>query len=439
MYEQNLRLSVEDAIDLAMELHKNGEFVESGQLYRDILKAVPEHPDVHHFLGVLLHQTGDSESAIESIRHSLEIVPDHPDALNNLGNIYREIGRLEDAEEIYRKVLKISPDHADTLVNLGTILRSLKQHDAAIESIEKAIASDPEHADAYHNLGNVYFDLNRVNDALDAYRKSDKLQPDNTRSAEAIARLLYVSGRKDEAIEVIEDLIRKFPDDAIARHTLAAYTGVAVPKRASDDYVRDTFNSFSLSFDEVLARLDYKAPQIVADAVGEIRAGATKKCELLDIGCGTGLCGKLVRPVVDKLKGVDLSPGMLRKAQLLDVYDMLEEAELTEYMLRNCERFDLVICVDTFVYFGDLADAIGAAYGALRPDSHLVFTVERHAEDEHDGDFWLRHHGRYSHGRSYLDRLLTRTGFEVQKLEAVVLRKEQGKPVEGTLAVARKA
>ncbi len=438
MDKQNLRLSVEDAIKMATDLHKNGEFVESEMLYRDILKAVPQHPDVHHFLGVLLHQTGDSDAAVESIRHSLELAPDHPDALNNLGNILRETGRLEDAESTYRQVLKFAPKHADTLVNLGTILRRLKQHDEAIATLKSALDVDPDHANAYHNLGNIYFDLERVDDALEAFQKCDELEPDNSKTTKEIARLLYLSGREDDAIEIMEKLLDKYPDDAVARHSLAAYSGRDVPERASDDFVRDTFNSFSMSFDEVLGRLDYKAPEIVADAVKKLRQDSDGKCTLLDIGCGTGLCGKLVRPVVTKLMGVDLAPGMLRKAQLLGVYDMLEEAELTEYMSSREDSFDIVTCVDTFVYFGELGDAIDAAAKALRPSGHFLFTVERHLDDECEAGFWLRHHGRYSHSSSYIEQLLSAAGFRIVSIEDADLRKERGKPVAGMLAVAEK-
>lgn len=436
--EQHLRLSISDAVKFATDLHRNGELVESEILYRDILKAEPDHPDVHHFLGVLLHQNGDSDAAIASIRRALEIVPHYPDALNNLGNVFRETGRLEDAEKSYRKVLETSPEHADTLVNLGTILRRLKKFEEAIETIQSALKVDPEHAKAYQNLGNAYFSLGRIEEALDAYRKFEEFEPDNSKSRKEIARVMYLSGRQDEAIEIMRRLVERYPDDEVVRHSLAAYTGAQVPSRASDDYIRDTFNGFSRCFDEVLARLDYKAPELVADAVKDLAQRADTPLSLLDIGCGTGLCGKLVRPDVDKLTGVDLSPGMLRKAQLLGVYDMLEEAELCEYMAAHAEEFDVVTCVDTFVYFGELAEAFQAMSGSLRSGGQCVFTVERHLEDEQTDGYWLQHHGRYSHSHDYIEEELLTAGFSLVSKQEVVLRKENGKPVNGLLTVAKK-
>lgn len=436
---QRFRVTVDSAVSMAIELHKRGELDEAQILYNDILRAVPDQPDALHYLGVAAHQLGDSEDGIEYIRRSLQVVPDSPDALNNLGNIYRETGRLEDADETYRKVLEIAPNHADTLVNLGVILRGLKQPDAALKHIERALEINPEHGNAYHNLGNIYFDLKRVDEALVAYRKSDELQPESEESSRSIAKLLHASKRTDEAIDVLQRLLARRPDDALARHTLAAYSGKDIPPRASDSYVRQIFDGYSASFDESLARLEYKAPKLIGELVASTLATGAARYQMLDIGCGTGLCGPLVKPHAESLTGVDLSPQMLKKAQRRGVYDHLEEAELTAYMSGRRNAFDVVICADTFVYFGDLAEAFVAACSTLRSKGRLFFTVEQHSEEEHTEGYWLQDHGRYSHSKSYLRATLGDAGLDVEVTDDVVLRLEGGKPVSGTLVVASKS
>jgi predicted TPR repeat methyltransferase len=54
--------------------------------------------------------------------------------------------------------------------------------------------------------------------------------------------------------------------------------------------------------------------------------------DVLDAGCGTGLCGAIVAPYARRLVGVDLSEGMLVHATSKNVYDSLIKAELTEYL-----------------------------------------------------------------------------------------------------------
>lgn len=432
-----IRVSVESAMEMAIELHKRGELEEASTLYNDILKVVPEHPDALHFLGVASHQVGHTERAIELVEQSLEMVPGNPDALNNLANILRESGKLEKAEETYRKVLEFAPEHPETLINMATILRGLKQNQEAVEMIRKAIELHPENPEAWHNLGNIYRDQKMYEEALTAYTRSDELEPLTEDSSKEIAKILYQSGRQQDAVNALERLLERQPHDATARHMLAAFGGSDIPERASDTFVRETFDTFSASFDESLARLEYKAPRLVADRVIEIGERQKSKLDVLDIGCGTGLCGPLVHAHAGLLVGVDLSPRMLNKAGHRNVYSELHEAELTGYMRDSERQFDAIICVDTFVYFGALEEAFDAARAILTPGGYLIFTVERHDPSEYENGYRLQHHGRYSHHRDYLAHALEKAGLEVVSLDEIVPRNEGGKPVPGTLAVAR--
>ena len=225
----------------------------------------------------------------------------------------------------------------------------------------------------------------------------------------------------------------------VAKHMIASFGGSNVPDRASNSYVTQTFDEFAIRFDESLARLDYMAPKLVGDELKRLLGEAHRKSVILDIGCGTGLCGPIVKPIAAALTGVDLSSAMLRKAKRRNVYDELHEAELTEFMQNSTVTYDAIICVDTFVYFGKLDAAFSAAEAILSSGAYLIFTVERHTSDECADDFRLQHHGRYSHMDDYLERALAASCLTVQSLTSVVLRMERGAPVNGMLVVARKA
>lgn len=59
---------------------------------------------------------------------------------------------------------------------------------------------------------------------------------------------------------------------------------------------------------------------------------ATRWCRCVDLGCGTGLMGPLLRPHCGQLCGVDLSVGMLDKARQRGCYDDLAAGELVQYL-----------------------------------------------------------------------------------------------------------
>jgi len=430
--------SVDEAIALAVQLHQVGRLEEAEGIYRQILNALPDHVDALHFLGVLSHQHGRGTEAVKLIRRALSIDPNHADACNNLGNVLKEQGNLEEAEGAYRKVLVLRPRHADAHNNLGTVLRDQQQFEAAVEAYEKAIELDPQHADAYHNLGNVLKRLDRVEGALTAYRKAIELRPYRTHAYDSLGKALYRAGRINEAIGVYQQWLKNESDNPIAQHMLAACTGENVPDRASDDYVREVFDSFAGSFNEVLARLDYRAPQLIEESLAREIPHPSADLDVLDAGCGTGLCGPILRTYAQNLIGVDLSPAMIAKSHGLDLYDDLQAVELTTYLRGSENRFDLIASADTLVYFGRLEDVFDAVSKALRHGGRIFFTLERHRNAAAAGHC-LEAHGRYSHTTEYVSQTLREAALEVVSIQSVALRKESGRDVNGMLVVARRS
>jgi predicted TPR repeat methyltransferase len=211
-----------------------------------------------------------------------------------------------------------------------------------------------------------------------------------------------------------------------------------VPARASDAYVESTFDDFAASFDAKLGRLAYRAPALVAEALAKVCPVPRQSLVGLDAGCGTGLCGPLLRPYVCSLTGVDLSSGMLARAQARGSHDALIKAELSAYLNDHPEEYDLIVSADTLVYFGALDAVFAAARRALRPDGWLIFTVEEGASAgaSAGAGYAINPHGRYSHDCAYVRRALVDAGLDVLAIVHQVLRMEGGHPVHGLVVTA---
>jgi predicted TPR repeat methyltransferase len=159
--------------------------------------------------------------------------------------------------------------------------------------------------------------------------------------------------------------------------------------------------------------------------------------DVLDAGCGTGLCADFLRLRARHLVGVDLSTKMIEQARSRSLYDALVVDELTNYLQRHASAFDLIVSADTLVYFGDLTDVLDASAKALRSGGTIVFTIERTSEASCPAGFRLSPHGRYGHTSDYVSGVLAGARFIDALFQAVELRKEAGAWVQGWLVSAK--
>jgi predicted TPR repeat methyltransferase len=344
----------------------------------------------------------------EAVAYYRQVVQDKPefhDAYGALSSALLEAGRPQEALDWHRRALDRNPDDPAAHFYLSRTLLMLGQLEAAEAALRRVLEIDPRSGDAYKTLG-------RVLESLD---------------------------KREELAALAEQWVQASPDDPQAAHFRAAWTGQHVPPRASDDHVRRTFDSFAAEFDEALGHLDYRAPQLLQAALHAARGNAGASLEILDAGCGTGLCGSLLRPLARRLVGVDLSRGMLDKARGRRVYDELIEAELTDYLQRCPLTFDAIVAADTLVYFGDLAPVIAAAAAALRGRGILAFTLEHLSAAQDNQEFCLEPHGRYSHSESYIRQVLAASGLAVRSIEPAKLRQEGDRDVMGLVVLAIRA
>ena len=428
-------LTLEEAIAVAILLQKNEQLAEAATLYRAIFETAPDNPNALHYAGVLTHKQGRSEESLALMARSLALVPDCADWHSNLGIALQEQGKFDDAIGAYRRALALDPAHANAHSNLGVLLRVTGRPDEAEKEYRAAIHFDHEHIDAYTNLGVLLTSLQRNEEAVACFCKAITLRPKHRETRRLLALAHCMIGEVDKAVQIFEEWLAEDPGDPIATHMLAACTGRDVPRRASDRFVAATFDRFAASFEAKLASLGYRAPSLVAATLKESVPEPAKTMEALDAGCGTGLCGALIAPYARRLTGVDLSAGMLDRAREKNVYDALVEAELTAFLREARAAFDLVVSADALVYFGALEDVVAAAAEALRPGGFLIFTLEDAAGAEAPLGYRLELHGRYSHARAYVERLLADAGLAFRITEAE-LRMESGTPVAGLVVCA---
>jgi predicted TPR repeat methyltransferase len=421
----------------AMAAHQQGQVDEARRAYSALLALAPEHPDGLHLLGMLEAQFGSGDSAVALISRAIALNPAEPMFHNNLGNALLQMGREAEADACYERALKIDPKRYDALNNRALLMARRDDLLGAEAAFTQLLEIAPGFTDARQNMVLVCLRLKRLDDAL-AHCVAGLVTAPQARGLRELLGRAYVRCQlPDKAREVYRAWIEDDPDDPVPRHHLAALEG-QTPERASDAYVERTFDDFAGSFDQILGRLDYRAPALVGAALrARLDETPAPRWRVLDAGCGTGLCAEHLAPHARSLVGVDLSRRMLERAAQRNHYTALHQEELVAFLQAQPQAFDVIASADTLCYFGALEAFAAASQRALDGTGWLIFTVESHEESAGAPDYRLYSHGRYSHRRDYVHAVLGQAGFQDVQTEAAVLRHELQDPVQGWLVSAR--
>ncbi len=430
--QREVDLSLPQAIELVRGLLANGKLANAEHMLDAVLVAMPEEPDALHLAGALRDLQGRTAEALSLIDRSIVLKPEDPGRWNDLGNVLAKLKRREDAILAYNKSVSLAGETqaaAAAYNNLGSMHVAVDLL-AAERCFRRATEVQPDFAHALYNLSQTLIELGRIEEGVDVCGRAIVLMPQNA-SREHVARAYIHLGRTEEAIVHYQKWLSEEPDNPILKHHLAALMQPDHSERASDAYVESVFDRFASSFDAKLADLEYHAPEHVREAMVALHPDRRGDLDIADAGCGTGLCGPLIRPWAKRLSGFDLSGGMLIGAEARNVYSDLHKAELVAFLNEHPDEFDVVISADTLCYFGQLHDAMRASAKALRPNGHVIFTVE--ALDDDSSPHRLLTSGRYSHSLPHVSVAATTSGLRMLAIRRVKLRAEAGRPVMGWL------
>jgi predicted TPR repeat methyltransferase len=255
--------------------------------------------------------------------------------------------------------------------------------------------------------------------------------PDRLDALHDRARRAERRGNREAAARLYRECLAMDPDDHCGVTLRLAALGLAAPASAPAAYVATLFDQIADDFDDILVgRLGYGVPALARALVGRHAAGPFR---MLDLGCGTGLAGLAFADVAADITGVDLSEAILAHADVRGVYGDLYVAEAVAFLAGWDEApFSLIVATDVLPYLGDLAPFARAAAATLAPGGLLVASTERR-----DEGWGVTGTQRFSHATAYLAAVLTAAGCEVLEIEPIVVRHEEGIPVDGDLVLAR--
>jgi predicted TPR repeat methyltransferase len=413
-----------------VSLYEAGDAVGAERCFEEALRLAPGRVSVLVNLGAARMKLGRPQTALAAFDAALSAEPQHADAWCHRGLALAELDRQEDALASFDRALALDPALSAAGYGRATALGRLRRHGDALQALDELTRQDPGHGRGWLLRGQTLQMLDRHDDSLSSYRRAVGAQPDLGLAWLLLGQRLAELGDDAAAAVAFERTMSLGFEVETSRYLLAALGRGPTPSSAPAAYVRALFDGYADDFEtHLVGTLRYRAHEHVAQTalLGECVAqrGAASA---LDLGCGTGLCGALLRPHVQWLGGIDVSTSMVNAARRRGVYDVVTHSELVEHLQATPLRHDLVVCADTFIYLGDLSPAFAGVRRVLQDGGRFVFSVER-ADDSLA--YTLTTQLRYGHSERYLRELAVAHGLILSSLRPVELRKEHGRAVGG--------
>ena len=395
---------------------------------------------------------GDIRSAIDTYNQIIQSNADNDKARFYLAQLYYENGDYSNSENQYLYLYNRNSDDIRVITNLGRLYEQTNNLDKAIGYYNQALIIDENMSIVYRNLARTFLKKFKIEDqkehiekSIHALNKSIKLEPSNPEPYFELGRIYYLLKEKDKAVEYYNKaLSMDIPDDfknadefrLAAKYFLSSINNPNNYDQDKKEFIADLFDGYADKFDKhLVGDLEYKTPDIIREKIPSL-VDTKNKYNIIDLGCGTGLCAPFLSKYSKILTGIDLSEKMIEKAEELNLYDNLIVGEITEELLASPISYDLVIAADVFVYIGGLSDIFSACYKKMNENGLFIFSTELH-NDENE-DYRIFESGRYKHSLSYLKTLSEKYHFEIISNDECMLRKEYGNPVKGILSIIKK-
>lgn len=403
-YHEAIKLQanyVDAYYNLGLSLNKLKKFTEAMHVFHTLIELAPDHVGGHFQLGCLLMQQNQYRQALDEFAIIEKNHPFHLETQMNIAACCLKLEWINEAKKHYLNALEIKPDDVQVLFNLGVLCMQQGHLEDAQHYYLQALRLKPDYFEAHNNLGTTYLIKRDTQNALLHFREALRLQSDNV----------------------------------AVRHTISILTQTHQGDAAPAQYIQSLFDSYADHYDAHLTQaLHYQVPLLLFQLLQRNVEVPSHGWDVLDIGCGTGLCAEYFHSVARTLVGVDLSAKMLEQAQKKHLYDTLIEADAQTYLSEHPSSFDVIVAGDVLVYVGNLAEFIPLVADALRPSGYFIFN----AELSQDKDYTATISGRYAHHKNYIDKQLAAHDLTILQYHTAELRTQDGVPIVGHVYLVQK-
>ena len=238
-----MELTIDQALQKAIEAYKAGQIQEADRLYTAILKAQPKHPDANHNLGVLAVSVGKANEALPFLKAALEANPSIAQFWLSYIDALIKLDRISEAKAVLDKARSLGAK-GDSFDELDQRLQTVGQLPLEVDKVAKGqqlkqpnildslkldqaikLAKKNEGDGALEEAKRIYQDVllrfpknNRAKEGLKRLDRGANVSKSKTQDPpqDHVQSLinLYYQGQVEQALSQADTLLKQFPNSA---------------------------------------------------------------------------------------------------------------------------------------------------------------------------------------------------------------------------------
>ncbi|MBN9229358.1 MAG: methyltransferase [Legionella sp. 40-6] len=414
--------------NLGLLLLKNNQFSAAKIQFNNVIRLNPDYTEAHFYLGILNLEENTLDEAKSAFEQVLQQDAEHIEALVNLGVIALKSNHNQQAVDYFTKALALDNHHLEARNNLAATFMHFDRFENALMHYDVLLQTDPQNIEYLYNSGVAQMALGHLNEAIVYFERIISQMP-HAPSLNNLAAVYLKMEQRETAREYLKQALAENPEDAVSAHMLAALEGEQHAP-TSTEYAHNLFNNYALYYDQHMqGTLHYTLPQHIAKLLHQYSLPTS--LHTLDLGCGTGLTGIVLREASTTLTGVDIAEKMVAQARDKNLYDQLVTADIQEFLAQDLQQYGLIVAADVLPYFGSLEELFSQISAHCLPEGYFLFSVEITT----NYPWQLQTTARFSHHPSYLRQLAHQYGFTILQEELVPARKQNEEWLEVMLFV----
>ncbi|HVY53681.1 MAG TPA: tetratricopeptide repeat protein, partial [Gammaproteobacteria bacterium] len=264
--------------------------------YKIAILKDPHYIDAYYNLGLALTKANQLEEATETYQYLIEHAPRHSAGKFQLARIYMQQNSWEKALNLLVALEQDYPEHLETQVNIATCYLKKGELEKSKIHYLKAIELDPTELQALYNVAHILMQENKLTEAIYYYEEVVKIDNSNFSAHNNLGAIYIFRQQNELALKHFQAAHRLQPENTYITHIIKILTQDSQLLTSPPAYISSLFDYYADHYEQhLLNALHYQAPQVLLNAFLTTSA-PDDKLNILDIGCGTGLCGQLFKP-----------------------------------------------------------------------------------------------------------------------------------------------